>query len=95
MDAKRKKLWKRRFFLFSLVWAIIEIALIVIQGLGVRNRDPYVISIIVVFVVGFIIIAFMNSRFKREKFEAEVKQRTNTVRNTLINYNTSTQDKNK
>ena len=94
MDEKRKKTWRLRFFLVLLVLAVVEIALIVIQGLGVRNRDPYVISIIVIFVLGFIFVAFMNSRFKREKFEAEVKQRTTNVKNTLLTYNTSTQNKN-
>ena len=86
MDKARKRSWKWKFFIVSFIFAVVDIALIVIQGLGVNNRAPYVFGIIGVFVLGVIVLGFMSAKYKREIFEEQVKQRTQTVKSTLINY---------
>ena len=86
MEQSRKKLWRKRFIIVSIIFAIVDIALIIIQGIGVNNRMPYVFGIIGVTVLAIIVLGFMTSSYKREVFEAEVKKRTQTVKSTLINY---------
>ena len=84
----RKLVWALRYIITIIVFAVVEFVLFWIEGsIYAVNKQPWVIAIIVAFVIFLGIMLTLSMFMRQENFRKEVEKRTEMVKCSWTTYN--------
>ena len=90
----RKLVWALRYIITIIVFAVVEFVLFWIEGsIYAVNKQPWVIAIIVAFVIFLGIMLTLSMFMRQEYFRKEVEKRTETVKCSWMTYNATLNSK--